>query len=343
MKNENGSGSVYKLSGKRRKCWVARVTVDFVDGKQKRKIIGTYETRKEAQTELLGYLNNPTLYSGKTFKDVKDLWYQGYSKNISNVTLKTLNAQLKKLDEFDDVKIKEIKLHTLQKFFDSMEVSYGTKSYIKTLINMIFEFALKNEFIETNRVKFIELGKNEKVIERKIFTADEIKILFDNLDSDNRFVKKMTYGVLILIYTGLRVGEFINLKTKDVDLDKNVIYITKSKTSSGIRKIPISEKIIKLFKKNIEDTKEYFFFNKKGNKYLYYNFLTQFNKMLELLNLEKHTIHDTRHTFATLLNNANANSTSIIKLIGHSDFKTTEEIYTHKDIEELRKAVNLLN
>lgn len=343
MKNENGSGSVYKLSGKRRKCWVARVTVGFVDGKQKRKIIGTYETRKEAQTELLGYLNNPTLYSGKTFKDVKDLWYQGYSKNISNVTLKTLNAQLKKLDEFDDVKIKEIKLHTLQKFFDSMEVSYGTKSYIKTLINMIFEFALKNEFIETNRVKFIELGKNEKVIERKIFTADEIKILFDNLDSDNRFVKKMTYGVLILIYTGLRVGEFINLKTKDVDLDKNVIYITKSKTSSGIRKIPISEKIIKLFKKNIEDTKEYFFFNKKGNKYLYYNFLTQFNKMLELLNLEKHTIHDTRHTFATLLNNANANSTSIIKLIGHSDFKTTEEIYTHKDIEELRKAVNLLN
>lgn len=343
MKNENGSGSVYKLSGKRRKCWVARVTVGFVDGKQKRKIIGTFETRKEAQAELLGYLNNPVLYSGKTFKDVKDLWYQGYSKNISNVTLKTLNAQLKKLDEFDDVKIKEIKLHTLQKFFDSMEVSYGTKSYIKTLINMIFEFALKNEFIETNRVKFIELGKNEKVIERKIFTADEIKILFDNLDSDNRYIKKMTYGVLILIYTGLRVGEFINLKTKDVDLDKNVIYITKSKTSSGVRKIPISDKILRLFKDNVDNSKEYFFFNKKGNKYLYYNFLTQFNKMLELLNLEKHTIHDTRHTFATLLNNANANSTSIIKLIGHSDFKTTEEIYTHKDIEELRKAVNLLN
>lgn len=343
MKNENGLGSVYKQKGKRRKCWIARVTVGFENGKQKRKVIGSFETRKEAQAELLGYLNNPTLYSGKTFKDVKDLWYKGYSKNISNVTLKTLNAQLKKLDEFDDVKIKEIKLHTLQKFFDSMEVSYGTKSYIKTLINMIFEFALKNEFIETNRSKFIELGKNEKVIERKIFTADEIKILFDNLDSDNRYIKKMTYGVLILIYTGLRVGEFINLKTKDVDLDKNVIYITKSKTTSGVRKIPISDKILRLFKDNVDNSKEYFFFNKKGNNYLYYNFLTQFNKMLELLNLEKHTIHDTRHTFATMLNNANANSTSIIKLIGHSDFKTTEEVYTHKDIEELRKAVNLLN
>ena len=343
MKNENGSGSVYKLNGKRRKCWVARVTIGFVDGKQKRKIIGTYETRKDAQTELLGYLNNPALYSGKTFKDVKDLWYSSYLKRVTSETLRKTNSQLKKLEVFNTLKIKEIKLNNLQNFFDKLKNSYGTKSMLKSVLNSIFEFALKNEFIETNRVKFIELGKNEKVIERKIFTTDEIKILFDNLDSDNRFVKKMTYGTLILIYTGLRISEFINLKTKDVDLDKNVIYITKSKTSSGIRKIPISEKIIKLFKKNIDDTKEYFFFNKKGNKYDYFNFKFQFEKMLDLLGLERHTIHDTRHTFATLLNNANANSTSIIKLIGHSDFSTTENIYTHKDIEELRKAVNLLN
>lgn len=343
MKNENGSGSVYKQKGKRRKCWIARVTVGFVDGKQKRKIIGTYETRKEAQAELLGYLNNPTLYSGKTFKDVKDLWYSYYSQRVTSETLRKTNSQLKKLEVFYDLKIKEIKLNSLQAFFDSLNNSYGTKSMLKSVLNSIFEFALKNEFIETNRVKFIELGKNKKIVERKIFTADEIKILFDNLDSNNRYIKKITYGVLILIYTGLRIGEFINLKTKDIDLEKNVIYITKSKTSAGVRKIPISDKILELFNNNIDNSKEYFFFNKKGDKYIYFNFLTQFNKMLELLNLEKHTIHDTRHTFASMLNNANANSTSIIKLIGHTDFKTTEEIYTHKDIEELRKAVNLLN
>lgn len=343
MKNENGSGSVYKQKGKRRKCWIARVTVGFVDGKQKRKIIGTYETRKEAQAELLGYLNNPTLYSGKTFKDVKDLWYSYYSQRVTSETLRKTNSQLKKLEVFYDLKIKEIKLNSLQAFFDSLNNSYGTKSMLKSVLNSIFEFALKNEFIETNRVKFIELGKNKKIVERKIFTADEIKILFDNLDSNNRYIKKMTYGVLILIYTGMRIGELINLKTKDIDLEKHVLYVTKSKTSAGVRKIPISDKILELFNDNIDNSKEYFFFNKKGDKYIYFNFLTQFNKMLELLNLEKHTIHDTRHTFATMLNNANANSTSIIKLIGHSDFKTTEEIYTHKDIEELRKAVNLLN
>lgn len=343
MKNENGSGSVYKLKGKRKKCWIARITIGFEGGKQKRKVIGTYETRKEAQTELLGYLNNPALYSGKTFKDVKDLWYCNYSKTVSDITLRNINNQLKKLDVFNDVKIKDLKLYTLQKFFDDLDGAYGSKLYLRSTLNMIFEFALKNEFIETNRIKFIELGKNEKVVERKIFTSEEISILFNSLDSENRYIKKMSYAVLILIYTGLRIGELINLKTKYVDLERNIISIVESKTNAGIRKIPISEKVIEIFKNNIDYTSDYFFFNKRGGKYNYPNFLQQFQKMLELLKLDTHTIHDTRHTFATLLNNANANSTSIIKLIGHSDFKTTEEIYTHKDIEELRKAVNLLN
>ncbi|WP_338966224.1 site-specific integrase [Fusobacterium nucleatum] len=343
MKNENGSGSVYKLSGKRRKCWVARVTVGFVDGKQKRKVIGTYETRKEAQAELLGYLNNPVLYSGKTFKDVKDLWYSNYSKTVSDVTLRNVGNQLKKLEVFNNEKIKDLKLYTLQKFFDDLDSAYGSKLALRSALNMIFEFALKNEFIETNRIKFIELGKNEKVVERKNFTADEINILFDNLDSDNRFIKKMSYATLILIYTGLRIGELMNLKTEDIDLENNILSITESKTIAGIRKVPISEKIINLFKDNIDYSKEYFLYNKKGGQYNYVNFFQQFQTMLELLNLERHTIHDTRHTFATLLNNANANSTSIIKLIGHSDFSMTENVYTHKDIEELRKAVNLLN
>lgn len=55
-----------------------------------------------------------------------------------------------------------------------------------------------------------------------------------------------------------------------------------------------------------------------------------------------YTIHDTRHTFATLLNNANANQSAITKLIGHSDFSITENVYTHKDTEELRKALIIL-
>lgn len=97
-----------------------------------------------------------------------------------------------------------------------------------------------------------------------------------------------------------------------------------------------------LFADNIQYGSKYFL-EKKSEKIQYWTFKYRFRKVLRMISLQKHTIHDTRHTFATMLNNADANSTSIIKLIGHSDFSTTENVYTHKDIEELRKAINLLN
>ena len=67
----------------------------------------------------------------------------------------------------------------------------------------------------------------------------------------------------------------------------------------------------------------------------------KFIPIMEQLNMN-HRPHDARHTFATLMNNADANTTSIKKIIGHSSYLTTEKIYTHKDIEELSKAIDLI-
>ena len=64
MKNGNGNGSVYKASGKRRKPWIVRVTTGYsTSGTQIRKIIGSYETKREGQEALSEYLKNPTLFS----------------------------------------------------------------------------------------------------------------------------------------------------------------------------------------------------------------------------------------------------------------------------------------
>lgn len=60
MRRANGSGSVYKLSGKRRKPWIARITTGWAeDGKQQMKTIGTYATKKEAQAALDTYFYVP--------------------------------------------------------------------------------------------------------------------------------------------------------------------------------------------------------------------------------------------------------------------------------------------
>ncbi|WP_339008153.1 site-specific integrase [Fusobacterium animalis] len=337
MKNQNGTGSIYKLKGKRRKPWAIRISYQNETGATKRKYLGYFETKKEAQEVLFNYNKNPLLFSGKTFKEIKTLWLSSIKEKILPETFKNVVINLKHFEILNENKISDIKLFQLQKIFNDMDYSRGYKSNCKSVLNRIFNFALKNDFIDSNKVQFVELGKKNIVVERKIFTKDEINILWQNLKVNN------VYIILILIYTGMRIGELLALKVCDVDLDNKVIYIRKSKTSSGIRTIPIPDKILSLFIENISYENEYFILSKNLTPLSYMTFKYRFNVLLEKLGVQKHTIHDTRHTFATMLNNADANSTSIIKLIGHSDFSTTENVYTHKDIEELRKAINSIN
>lgn len=337
MKNQNGLGTVTKLKGKRRKSWAVRISYQDDTGVMKRKYLGYFETKKEAKEVLYNYNKNPLLFSGKTFKEISYLWFTSVKEKLTISSIKKIEIILKFFTILNEYKISDIKLFQLQKIFDEMTFSYNYKGNCKSVLNRIFDFAVKNDFIESNKVKFVELGKKNIVIERKIFTKNEINILWKNLEIKN------VYLILILIYTGMRVGELLNLKVADVDLCNKAIYIRKSKTDAGVRTIPIPDKVLSLFTDNICYENEYFIFTKTFNQMSYMSFRYIFESILRKVGLQKHTIHDTRHTFATLLNNADANKTSIIKLIGHSDFSTTENIYTHKDIEELRKAINSIN
>jgi len=132
------------------------------------------------------------------------------------------------------------------------------------------------------------------------------------------------------------------LKKENIFLEERYL-IAGSKTAAGKdRLIPIHKDLIPLIKRRYEES-NYYLIELNDKKMEYMTYRKRYLKLLEYLNLEKHTIHDTRHTFATIMNNSGANSTSIKNIIGHSDFKTTEKIYTHKEKAELIKAIDLVN
>ncbi|QQY27063.1 site-specific integrase [Thomasclavelia ramosa] len=54
--------------------------------------------------------------------------------------------------------------------------------------------------------------------------------------------------ILMLIYSGMRIGELLNLKKEDIHFDETYLVITESKTESGIRKVPIADKVMKYYK-----------------------------------------------------------------------------------------------
>jgi len=73
--------------------------------------------------------------------------------------------------------------------------------------------------------------------------------------------------------------------------------------------------------------------------YTYYD--CKFKVIMEQLQLN-HKPHDCRHTFATLMDNAGANKVSIKRIMGHASTDITDKVYTHKDVAELLKAIDLI-
>lgn len=336
MKNPNGFGTVTKMSGKRRKKWRAVKTIGWENGKQKRITIGYFESKAEGLEALGKYTYNPN--AKLKLKDVYEMWSKTHYEKISPRSKLNMQSRYNVyVSKLDDKYISEITLQELQDFFNNTNASSSILNHIKALLSMIFNYAVKNDFIKKNPVKYIEIGKYKKVYEKKEFTEEEIQILWDNLD------KPFVDTILILIYTGMRVGEMLNLKLEDINLENKTIFVSKSKTSAGVRYIPINSKIFPVIIKKMCNQK-YLITNSKGKNYSYISYRYNFETALKNLGIQPHTPHECRHTTATLLSNAGANPISIAKIMGHTDYNgMTAKVYTHKNEIELEKAINTLN
>lgn len=341
MRRANGSGCVKKLAGKRRKPYAVVITVGWtLEGKQINKYLGYFSTAKEATKFLTDYIDTPyNIDNDLTFKEVYDKWSFKKYTELSDSAIRNYKASFNKSKKLHGMTFRSIKLNHLQQVIDSIGDSWASKRLTKVLYNQLYTYAMKYDIVSKDYSKFVEIGKKVTKLERKIFTKEEINILWEH-------VGKIDYvdTVLILIYTGLRIGELLNLKISNINLDEGYLK-GGSKTEAGKdRIIPLNRKILPLITRRINQGIEttYLINSKRGSGKMSYSvYSSQFNFILNELGME-HTIHDTRHTFATLLSNAEANVTSIKRLIGHSNYEMTEKVYTHKDLEQLKQAIDLL-
>jgi integrase len=178
---------------------------------------------------------------------------------------------------------------------------------------------------------------NDTESNRKPFTKEEIQRLWDNVD-------KLDFldTVLIMIYTGLRIGELLLIKNSDIHLEERYMRGGIKTAAGRNRVIPINKKILPLIKARYEQDHKYLVVNFKNEIMKYGNYYREkWPIIMEQLQLD-HGIHDCRHTCATLLDNAGANKLSIKRILGHASQDITDKVYTHKDIEELLKAIDLI-
>lgn len=346
MRLPNGYGSVYKLSGNRRKPWIARVTTGWdEDGEQLRYTLGYYKTKTEALAALADYNNNPIgLRRDITLKEVYEKWYAAFYTNAKPAvkekrfkTAETYRTAWTHLSVLGDDKVRDIKTSHLQDVISEMEnkkgLGYSSCHKVKVLAGILMKLAMADDIISTNYAEMVKVTKGEKQ-PVYIFNDLEIKTLKDNVGKH-----EWVDTILIFIFTGMRISEMLALTKFNVDI-KEMLITGGAKTDAGRDRIIPIHKEIQPFMLKWYNTPGSHLITRNGKpirpsyyrEYLYY-------PTLEALEIRRLTPHKARHTFATLLHRAGVDMDTRQKLLGHSDIATTMH-YTHPDVEALRNGIS---
>lgn len=348
MKLPNGYGSVTKMKGNRRNPYRATVTERWIidkdtsKSKQIRKTVGYYSTKSEALQALAEYNASPyDLDNSKiTFDEVYERWSDEHFPTISASNVKGYQAAYLLCEPITRKRMVDIKLDELQYIADHSGKNEPTLRKFKVLLSMMFRYAVIHDIIppEMNKSKYVNIKKagNPNKLDRKPFTKSEIeKIWSKHSTNDSCNV------ILMMIYTGCRISELLDLKKENVNIKEHWFDITASKTESGIRKVPIADKVLPFFEYwyNLNDC-DYLLSDSKGNHYKYDVFYNNYWKpLLEQLNMQ-HTPHDTRHTCVSLLAESGVDDRLVKKIVGHKGQSITQIVYTHFEIQALLEAIN---
>ncbi len=348
MRLPNGFGTVYKLSGKRRKPYIAQKTrgweINEETGKTKQlyTVVGYYETRKEALTALAEFNANPydVNVSKITFENVYERWSSEHFPTVSDSNVKGYKAAWLLCHKIATMRFVDVKLDHLQMIVDESGKNTPTLKKLKILLGLMYKYAVIHEIIpkERNMVEYVNIKNagNPNAYDRKPFSKAEVKRLWDVKDTNIYYTV-----ILILIYSGCRIGELLDLKKENVNLEERYFKIIESKTEAGIRTAPIAEKIYPFFEYwyYLNDC-EYLLSTSEGEHFLYRNYYDSYWKpLIEVLGMT-HRPHDTRHTCISMLTVAGVSDKIIKKIVGHKGQSVTEVVYTHFEIEELLDAIN---
>lgn len=340
MRNPNGYGCIKKLSGQRRRPFAFVVSEN---GKQR--IIEYFTNQADAQIFQADYnkVHLHHILPGHlvTLAELYHRWLPAHIADTdpSDSALASYANSFKHLSCLQYEPFQNLKYMDYQRVIDGMRksgLSYSSCKKVRSLISLLEKYANKIELSNKSYAPLLSIGKNKAIRPHKPFSRQKINRLWKNIDAAN------VDTVLILLYTGMRVGELLHLHKSDVNIRQRFIRITKSKTVSGIRIIPIHPRILPLIIGRMDSPGATLLSDTNGEPYDYSRYCIIWRAVMQLINAAGHTTHDCRHTVATLLDNAGANETAKRRILGHAGGDVTERVYTHKNIRQLRKCIELL-
>lgn len=339
----NGTGTVTKLSGNRRKPWVARGSGMTDEGRHTQPIIGTYETEKEALRALDEWNTVHKPKRGKqTFKNVYDAVYAEKVKDkLTESGLQSVRSSVQHWKPLYDRIFDELTIDDYQKLIDKRigsktppSLSVLTKD--RSIVKQMYDHQISKGLDIVNIAPYMKFRgtTQEKVSAFTDLHLQQIKTLYENPEYKDAVASSM-----ILAYTGLRINEFLSLKQKDIHLDEFYLYTDGSKTDSGrSRKIPIHKTILPYLQHLLAADSEYLFSRKRQKVSDNYYRRAYHKPLMEKIKCTL-TPHSFRHTAATKYRMAGVSERAISDILGHKTTRVTDDNYVDLPVEYLVSEV----
>lgn len=312
---------------------------------------------------------NNNLITNKLFQDIAEEWFCFKESRVKESTsVKYHNIWDKYiLSRLGKVSINEITHCLLESFCNELMISGGangkalspkTTADVLSVVRNILRFAEDKGYPIGDNGQFISIKQSIK--ELRVFSIQEQEKLCEYL-SQNLNMKSM--GILVCLYTGIRIGELCALQWADISIQEKNIYIhqtmqriqvqdntekktriliTEPKSNCSIRTIPIPDDLLQLIM-HCSAQKNGYFLTGSNDTYIEPRTMQNyFKRVLKSCSIENANYHTLRHTFATRCVELGFDVKNLSELLGHASVNITMNRYVHPSLEWKRNNMEKL-
>ena len=316
-KRGNGQGSVFKYKNGYR----AQLT-HYENGVRYTKTKSGFRTKRSA---LEWCVLNASFARNMTSPTFSALYKEWSSTHYQNITAKKIQQYQHVYDEsvpLHKMRFADIGVRHFQAVMDAQKNTYAVRKIFKSVYSMMSDYAMRCGYVTTNYARLCVVPSAEKP-NKRAFTMDEIEKLWNEW---NAKVDPIAGTALIMIYTGMRWGEISTIKPENIYLNDGYMLGGIKTETSKQGEILIVDAIKPIVQTLMLPNNLISVMSAEG-------FRATFDALQERLGIPRHTVHECRHTTATILASLGVQPAIISEIMRHSSYAQTMA-YTHVSREE---------
>lgn len=303
-------------------------TVQFrLDGRQVKR--GGFKTKREAEREYydIVHTKEKQVLSGYKVKDIAPIFLSDKQARVKDRTQKTYRLAISYfVEKLGNKAIDKITVEDIERLERELlsTLTHGTVGTYLTNCNSFIKFAIRKGYATKNAFDNFERIKDKSIKQVRVWSESEFKEFINHCD-------KYKELYIFLYLTGCRIGEALALTWSDIDLEKKIVRISKTigmkgehttpKTKSSNRTVWLPNYLVEMLSSMDKKDKVFNTSYSTAQRHFY--------KTIEKTTLPRITLHDLRHSHASLLISKGQNILVVAQRLGHTDISMTLNTYSH--------------